>query len=82
MSDEREEMGCLLCEHCGPVIKICDTKEGPLELGTALKRVVGKSRGFILSCGHRHMGVLVSRQEWLRLPSGEIVRGEGLPIQD
>jgi hypothetical protein len=54
-------------------------------LSTKLQDVIRRHESglYLLSCGHLHAGLpLISAQEWLTLPSGEIIRGEGLPAYD
>lgn len=54
-------------------------------LSTALREVIRRHESglYLLSCGHLHSGMmLISAQEYLELPNGETMRGEGLPCAD
>lgn len=54
-------------------------------LSTVLRDVIRRHESglYLLSCGHLHTGMmLISAQEYLELPNGETIRGEGLPCAD
>ena len=79
-----EVLGEVLCQICDvPRVQVGVVDGVPVLVPTALREIVSKEVGyFLLSCGHRYIGIggLFSAQEWVAREDGTILDGAHLAL--